>query len=56
MLAIDEEVIEDVVNAVRNKGPHPHIHDMEIARLQRSWPKLWIAIQRLIKAYDEEMS
>lgn len=48
-----KEPVEDIVEAIRNKGSHPEYHDEICDLVKEKWPVLWEALGLLLASYDD---
>lgn len=50
MNASRDAAIEMLRRAIEDAGPEPDYHRVQLARLQRTWPTLWNAIQEVLRS------
>lgn len=50
------ESIRRVVRAIRQKGPVPKYHDKIERQHRKTWPRLWLMLDMMLKSYDKAIS
>lgn len=45
-------MINEIVEAIKNKGPSPGYHNKIMNKHKKEWPTLWAALDNLVNNYD----
>lgn len=48
-----KEAIDNLARVIADEGRNPAYHREQIERLQREWPLLWVAIQRILTTHGK---